>query len=405
MVAAKGGYEIMPGGLTRCSSEKGGLHVSPQDGGISKDTWLEVPVKNTGALVIQNSDLKAKSVLPSRAAENLFWVGRYSQRVLRTSRFIRIVLRNLSQTGYLTDGEESDGQKALLQTITHLTAAYPGFLEAGNSDSIVDDHLAEIHQLICNPDQNGGIAFTVNNLLKAMYAVRDRWPIDNWRMIDDIETVKRRLSLVEPQGIRHVFSLLDRLNGSLLSFLEMNRQSMYRGEGWIMYRIGQLIEELSLELTQYRSLLTFKYEEGEEFYVLEALLISNQNLSSYRSVYRTYLEIGPVLDLLFFNKQNPTSILSQLEQLQRFIEQLPKGTSANNDIADLIFACYSHARLASVDKFLVINEESNFRDELDKFCGTLGEKISTLSTRLTANYFSHTIYQYQGLQDGFTLEI
>jgi uncharacterized alpha-E superfamily protein len=115
--------------------------------------------------------------------------------------------------------------------------------------------------------------------------------------------------------------------------------------------------------------------------------------------------MGPVLDLLFFNKKNPTSILSQLEQLQKFIEQLPQGTSVNNDIADLVFACYSHARLASVDKFLVINEETNFRDELDKFCNELSEKISTLSTRLTANYFSHTIYQYRGLQDGFTLEV
>ena len=407
LVASKGGYEIMPGGLTRCSSEKGGFHVSNQDGGISKDTWLEVPLKSSGPLVVHNIDLKGKAVLPSRAAENLFWVGRYSQRVLRISRFIRIVLRNLSQTGYLTDGEESDGQKALVQTITHLTSTYPGFLEEEKSNTIVDDRLSEIHQLICNPDQNGGIAFTVSNLLKAMYSVRDRWPIDNWRIIDDIETVKRRLALVEPQGIRHVFSLLDRLNGSLLSFLEMNRQSMYRGEGWIMYRVGQLIEELTLELTQYRSLLTFQYEESEEFYVLEALLISNQNLSSYRSVYRTYFDMGPVLDLLFFNKHNPTSVLYQLEQLQKFIEQLPtsEANGANNEITELVFSCYSLARLATVEKFLVVDPEANFRGELDKFCAEMNEKISTLSIKLTASYFSHTIYQYQGLQEGFTLEV
>ena len=407
MVASKGGYEIMPGGLTRCSPEKGGFHISNQDGGISKDTWLEVPVKNSTPLVVHNIDLKGKAVLPSRAAENLFWVGRYSQRVLRTSRFIRIVLRNLSQTGYLTGGEESDGQKALVLTITHLTSTYPGFLEEFKSDTIVDDRLSEIHQLICNPDQNGGITFTVNNLLKAMYAVRDRWPIDNWRIIDDIETVKRRLALVEPQGIRHVFSLLDRLNGSLLSFLEMNRQSMYRGEGWTMYRLGQIIEELTLELTQYRSLLTFQYEESEESYVLEALLVSNQNLSSYRSVYRTYFDIGPGLDLLFFNKQNPTSILSQLEQLQKYSAQLPTSgvNSANSEIADMVFACYSLARLATVDKFLIVDPETNFRSELDKFCSELNEKISMLSIKLTANYFSHTIYQYQGLTEGFTLEV
>src|SRR6478609_960023 len=243
LVAAKGKYEIMPGGLTRCSPEKGSFLVSNQDGGIAKDTWVESATRNIGPAVLPHNDLKRKSVLPSRAAENLFWVGRYSQRVLRTSRFLRIVLRNLSQTGYLNNGQESEAQKALLRTVNHLTGTYALF-EEEKDDGLVENRLSELHQLICNPDLVGGLLFTLNNLLKAMYAVRDRWPVDNWRIIDDIESVKRRLALLEPQGIRHVFGLLDRMNGGLLSFLEMNRQSMYRGEGWIMYRIGQLLEEM-----------------------------------------------------------------------------------------------------------------------------------------------------------------
>ncbi|MEK6781465.1 MAG: circularly permuted type 2 ATP-grasp protein [Bacteroidota bacterium] len=407
LVAAKGKYEIMPGGLTRCSPEKGSFLVSNQDGGIAKDTWVEVQVHNSGPSLLHNYDLKRKSVLPSRAAENLFWVGRYSQRVLRTSRFVRIVLRNLSQTGYLNNGQESEAQKALLRTVTHLTGTYPGLWEEEKDDFLVENRLKELHQLICNPALQGGILFTLNNLLKAMYAVRDRWPVDNWRIIDDVESVKRRLALLEPQGIRHVFGLLDRMNGSLLSFLEMNRQSMYRGEGWVMYRIGQLLEELSLELTQYRSLLTFQYEENDEFQVLEALLISNQNISNYRSVYRTYFEVEPALDLLFLNKQNPISILAQLEQLQRFIDQLPKGENKgrNNEIANLSFECYSLARLITIDKLITLDPESNYRKELDLFCESLSAKLSVLSGKLNAHYFSHSTYQYQGEKNGFDLEV
>jgi uncharacterized alpha-E superfamily protein len=300
LVASKGDYEIMPGGLTRCSPEKGSFLVSNQDGGIAKDTWVETQVK-TSTSFIHHADLRRKAVLPSRAAENLFWVGRYSQRVLRTSRFIRIVLRSLTQSGYSNSGQESEAQKALLQTVTHLTSSYPGFIEEDETFT-TDESLREIHKLICNPSQEGGILFTVNNLIKAMYSVRDKWAVDNWRIIDDIEDSKRKLEMLEIDGIRHVFSSLDQLNGSLLSFLEMNRQSMYRGEGWLMYRIGQLIEELSLELIQYRALLTYPYEESVEFQILEALLVSNQNLSNYRSVYRTYFDIAPALDLLFLNK-------------------------------------------------------------------------------------------------------
>jgi uncharacterized circularly permuted ATP-grasp superfamily protein/uncharacterized alpha-E superfamily protein len=408
LVASKGKYQILPGGLTRCSPRKESLRVSNQDGGIAKDTWVETPITSTAPALLHQTDMKRKSVLPSRSAENLFWVGRYSQRVLRTSRFIRIVLRNLSQTGYLLDGEETKAQQALLHTITHLTGSYPGFLEKPEGGKmLVENHLAEMHQLICNPDQPGGVLYTLNNLLRAMYAVRDRWPVDNWKIIDDIESVKRRLALLDPQGIRHVFGLIDRMNGGVLSFLEMNRQSMYRGEGWTMYRIGQLVEDISLELIQYRTLLTFQYDESDEFQVLEALLLSNMNLSSYRSVYRTYFDIAPALDLLFLNKQNPSSILSQLEQLTKYVDQLPhhdKGTK-ENEIANLVFECYSHARLITIDKLIVLDEEANFRSALDKFCEEMSDKISAISVKLTANYFSHSVYQKQGSKTNFDLEV
>ncbi|HEY5916172.1 MAG TPA: circularly permuted type 2 ATP-grasp protein [Chryseolinea sp.] len=405
LVASKGDYEVMPGGLSRCSPEKGSFLVSNQDGGIAKDTWVETQAKSATTL-IHHADLRRKAVLPSRAAENLYWVGRYSQRVLRTSRFIRIVLRNLTQSGYSSSGQESEAQKALLQTVTHLTSSYPGFIEE-DENLTTDDKLREIHKLICDPSQEGGILFTVNNLIKAMYAVRDKWAVDNWRIIDDIEDSKRKLEVLEIDGIRHVFSSLDKLNGSLLSFLEMNRQSMYRGEGWLMYRIGQLIEEISLELTQYRALLTFQYEESVEFQILEALLVSNQNLSNYRSVYRTYFDIAPALDLLFLNKQNPISILSQLEMLMKFIDQLPQRAKGpyDSDISNLVFECYSQARLITIDDLMKVDPELNVRANLDGVCEQLSSKISKLSVALTATYFSHSTYQTQGNKDGFKFEV
>ncbi|MFN7791920.1 MAG: circularly permuted type 2 ATP-grasp protein, partial [Cyclobacteriaceae bacterium] len=280
LVGGKDEYEMMRGGLARCSPEKGSFLVSNQDGGISKDTWVESTVKNTKPSVHhQAPDMKRKAVLPSRTAENLFWVGRYTQRVIRTSRFLRIVLRHLTQKGYIHQSNDSESLLILLQATTHLTYSYPGFVE--ESDEVLKDPLREIHQLICNPNRAGSILFTLNNLLKSMYAARDRWTIDSWRIIDEIENVKRRIAAVEPDGIRHVLTLLDLLTGGLLSFSEMTRQSMYRSDGRVMYRMGQLIEEIQVELVQYRSILSFQHEESTEFQLLESLLLSNQNLITY----------------------------------------------------------------------------------------------------------------------------
>ena len=149
----------------------------------------------------------------------------------------------------------------------------------------------------------------------------------------------RELSFLN-NGVK--IALLDQLTGGLLSFAEMTRQSMYRSDGRTMYRMGQLMEEILMELAQYKSILTYKHEESAEFQLLEALLLSNQNLSSYRSVYRTSLHIVPTIDLLFLNSQNPTSIFSQLEGLLKYARNLSqKGGDANdNEISRLVFECY-----------------------------------------------------------------
>jgi uncharacterized alpha-E superfamily protein len=193
----------------------------------------------------------------------------------------------------------------------------------------------------------------------------------------------------------------------LLSFLEMNRQSMYRGEGWVMYRVGQIIEEIQLELLQYRSLLTYEYEENVEFQVLEALLVSNQNLSNYRSVYRTYFDTTPAIDLLFFNKQNPISVLSQLEQLVDYMQRLPHNSEAayESEISNLAFESYSKVRLASLTHLTQMDEKTGFRKNLDEFCSDLSEQVGNLSIKLSAHYFSHSTYQAQGSRDDFQFEV
>ncbi len=407
LVANKNGYEMMRGGLTRCSPERGSFLVSNQDGGISKDTWVEATFTKTDSpsKARKSADMKRKAVLPSRAAENLFWVGRYTQRVVRTSRFIRIVLRNLTQKNYIYGGNDSESLKVLLQTVTHITDTYPGFVE--DAEEEMKNPLPEIHQLICNPERAGSILFTLSNLLKSMYAARDRWTVDSWRIIDDIENVKRRIAVLEPDGIRHAFSLLDQLTGGLLSFSEMTRQSMYRSDGRIMYRLGQLIEEVLMELAQYKSILSYEYEESVEFQLLEALLLSNQNLSSYRSVYRTSLSVSPVIDLLFLNSQNPTSVYSQLERMvdySRSLAQKDNGTN-DNEISRLVFECYSQVRLMNIDALIETDKETNHRKAFDDFCGGLQKQILNVSAKLSANYFSHSTYQQQGSKDGFQFEV
>lgn len=407
LVASKGGYQMMKGGLTRCSPEKGSFLISNQDGGISKDTWVEgLTDKNLQvAPPHRTPDMNRKAVLPSRAAENLFWVGRYTQRVIRTTRFIRNVLRILTEKNYSYESSESDYIKILLRTVTEITDTYPGFIE--DDEQKLKNPLPEIHQLICNPERVGSVLFTLNNLLKTMYAARDRWTTDSWRIIDEIENVRRRIEAVEQDGIRYINSLLYQLQGGLLAFSEMTRQSMYRSDGRTMYRMGQLLEEILMEVGQYKPVLSYQYDESTQFQLLEALLISNQNLSSYRSVYRTTLDVAPTVDLLFLNSQNPTSIFSQLEGLLKYSKNLAQkdGRLGDNEISLLVFECYSQVRLMNIPLLLEADPETGHRKSFDEFCTTLQKQIWSLSAKLSAHYFSHSSYQQQGGKEGFQFEV
>ena len=89
----------MPGGLTRCASEKGELTISIQGGGVSKDTWVLASEPEPHVSLWQRRITEVRGPastnpagLSSRAAENLFWVGRYAERAEGQARLLRIML-------------------------------------------------------------------------------------------------------------------------------------------------------------------------------------------------------------------------------------------------------------------------------------------------------------------------
>src|SRR5260221_2137416 len=87
----------MPGGLTRVSSNSGGHSLSMQSGGSSKDTWIgsDTPVEDVTLLHLTGENIELRRTgnnLPSRLADNFFWLGRYSERADATARLLRSAL-------------------------------------------------------------------------------------------------------------------------------------------------------------------------------------------------------------------------------------------------------------------------------------------------------------------------
>ena len=111
-------YSVLPGGLTRVSQEDRSLVVSMQLGGGSKDTWVLSAEDEEESVTVRAPETptiapRSSGELPSRVADNLFWLGRYAERVESGVRLVRVLFPGLS-------GEADLGGSASIDTIVHL---------------------------------------------------------------------------------------------------------------------------------------------------------------------------------------------------------------------------------------------------------------------------------------------
>ena len=135
MVARNDGYVVMPGGLTRIAAEQQSFVVSNQAGGLSKDTWILAtePEKQLSLLpgvMPRAAAANMHGLLPGGAADHLFWFARYAERAEQTARLLRTVLHVYRNTVEFHDPLDRASLDVLLQTLTQVTASYPGFLGA-----------------------------------------------------------------------------------------------------------------------------------------------------------------------------------------------------------------------------------------------------------------------------------
>ncbi|MGC2638946.1 MAG: circularly permuted type 2 ATP-grasp protein, partial [Acidobacteriaceae bacterium] len=89
-------WVVIPGGLVRVAEASGSV-VSMQRGGHSKDAWIlcDSPVDTFSLLRPRDEPLELRRiprVVPSRVADNTFWLGRYVERAENMARILRSML-------------------------------------------------------------------------------------------------------------------------------------------------------------------------------------------------------------------------------------------------------------------------------------------------------------------------
>lgn len=370
-------YRVMPGGLARVSSSTRSADVSMVNRGLSKDLWVvgDFP-EPTVSLVPQTRkpiDIsRATFDLPSRVAENLYWLGRYVERVEATARIFRTTLDLMS--GESTPRPESAlaGAQNLLKQLGRIPEEATGArFQKGLNDALL------------HSTSKGGFSWQIHQLRNVAWLLRDRLSDDAWRAISRLETEY----LEERGGVRTLDEMLDRIVMRLTSFSGSAMEAMTRGHGWRLLDIGRRLERA----LQVASLLRCGLVKppADERARLELLLRAADSSITYRSRYLTSMQADLVIDLLLVDDANPRAVAFQLQRLKEHIGMLPQDPSVvrRSPETRLITDALAAVELSQLDQ--ISTPEGGERPDLDALLLRIEHDLELLSEALTQDYLTH----------------
>lgn len=325
-VNAEGEYSVMPGGLTRVAQGAGARIISMQRGGASKDTWVLTNGPVSEFTLLKPSfgmrDLvRAGANLTSRVVENLFWLGRYSERFDDSARLLRVALARLVDVG----GEKTQAVASVLELAERL-----GVLPTPEEDTEISEGSEHaLLEAIYDPDQPGSLAGNIRNLMWSATHVRERLSLDHWQSLNRLQREQQSVQKKHPT-LTEAIAFLDRVllvSSSLNGFAMDN---MTRDDGWRFLIIGRRLERLSFLARGIADFLRMESARGQG--CLEWLLEMADSIITYRSRYSRQAELLPVIDLLVFDDSNPHGVVFQTNVLSRYLDRMASELGADYDL-------------------------------------------------------------------------
>ncbi|HEY8085030.1 MAG TPA: circularly permuted type 2 ATP-grasp protein [Methylophilaceae bacterium] len=393
-VARHNGYEIMPGGLTRSAPEKGDMPITGQSGSISKDTWIiasepQYATANVGQTQAISSRNHHSDALPSRAADNIFWVGRYAERAEGSVRLLRATVKKL----YINPEPDNANYQAcihnLLRSITSLTGTWPGFFME-EADTLLSQPETELLSVTLDEDRVGSLAHSLRRLVKAGYAARDLWSSDTWRVMDELENGLIQSQHADETALWQMQGNMDMLITTLSALSGLVMESMTRNDGWLFLDIGRRLERGLQLISIMRTAFSVKHEANVETQLIESLLNASDNLICYRQQYRSYFELSSFLELLLLDENNPRSLIYQIMRLQEHVAKIPSENSERglSTAQRLTLEAGTMIKLVNLNKLLEVSEDG-MREHLDQQLSRLYYLLSSLSDAISTEHFRH----------------
>lgn len=377
LTASGDSYSVMDGALTRITPSIESSVVSLQLGGGSKDTWIlsDGPVSQMTLLPAGTQPIpfsRGASDLPSRIADDLFWLGRYVERAEMKVRLVRATYRRLiEENGF-------EGVRAAETLVASQRAPRPADEEESPEEFV---------SYAVEDKEGGGIAETVSQIQSLGRVLRDRLPADCWRILQDCYLRVSRQSEDTEETSAYWMRLLQDLLTALAAFSGLAADSMMHSQSWRFLDMGRRIERA---LAIARLLSDTIVNPGNDPALLEAILEINESAFPYRRKYLTRFENRSVADLLLAESSNPRSVAFQLGSIARHLGALPRDPHHPDGDRDqqLLLDLRASIQSANLEELCEVLPDQPHQG-LALFLSKVLHQTAQLSDAIAHLYFSH----------------
>ncbi|MFT8242456.1 circularly permuted type 2 ATP-grasp protein [Roseomonas sp. BN140053] len=317
-----GRWHALPGGFARVVAPDAPPLERMTAGGLSKDVWVleeergDRPAPSPAPLPTRRP-ARAAADLPSRAGDNLFWLGRYVERLDNAARLSRAALARLERDALLPH--------ELAELATLARCLIPAGLATAEDAPAGGDAGALRRALLRAARADGPLSQSFGRIARLVDATRDRQTGDmHDAFLQPLRELRRALPEIRDEAD------LSRLLGAALRYgavvAGVAAENMVRGGAHTFLDLGRRVERaqsiasaLGLALDQPAA----RAEAG-----LRLALELCDSVITYRTRHLDAPQPGPVLLLVLAEAGNPRGLGFQLAQARLLLEDLAGGPDA-----------------------------------------------------------------------------
>ncbi len=370
--------QVMPGGLARVSTADGVI-VSTRECGESKDVWVRSPIQEQPFSIseaLSRTRLITPDIVPSRTGENLFWTGRYAERVDLISRFAARIV-DVQIKGFPHDaGFGQEHEKILLKAL---------FSVFGNKSQAkkATDTEARLSLILENEECAVGVPYNLSRFFYATQTAREEWsPASTLAISSCISGWKAPIT--GDNVVTRYDSKLKILQLNLSAFLGLNLDSMTRDEGWALLDAGRRLERMFSICGLLKFLVKTSLDDEMSIFFNESILYILDSARTFQSRFHDTPSTELTTRLLLGEPDYPRSIANLLVRLNHVLQKLPPPGHHKHprDMIDPWIGKMYH--------FTSELENGRFQPESTlALLDEMYEFLIKLSDALTVSYFSH----------------